>query len=125
MCSGIKPADTPPRSDPVSRGVVVSGTDNPAERPPQSHVSRHVVFDVLTNVPPLEVSSRIRQSRSLTHITGLPVLRIDALYVIPNIGFGTSLRRAGFSLYTCGILRDAIYGLQPRFFPKDQTGCLA
>src|SRR5438876_3247427 len=101
MCSVIKPAHQPPRSDTSFTEVVVSGIDNPAEKPPQSHVSRQVVFDVLTNVPPLEVSCRIRQSRSLTHITGLPVLRIVDLHVTPNIGFGTS-RRAGSSLYTCG-----------------------
>ena len=102
----VEPAHRPTDFYTRSGEPIVKEVEPAANDPPQTHIARGVILDILAEFPPLEAGRRIGELSGLTKISGDFLLRIKAQSAIPDNGFSASGSRG------CGAPICAEYGAQ-------------
>src|SRR6266851_1908658 len=132
-CEVIRPSHRRAHSDSCLAEVVVHRIDKSAEKAPSAHISRKIVFNVLTDVPPLQ-RFLVLHLRNLADISRILDRSIRCLrsHPIPHrrlraFGGGriASILEWHLDSNACVVRASSRNRFQPHFFPEKQTACLA
>src|SRR5260370_20254278 len=86
----IEPTHRTPQPNPGLAEVVIGRINQATENAPETCVSRPVILEILTNVPPGKRRRRIRYLRGLADVGRRSTIWIGYLRMSPDRGFAAS-----------------------------------